>query len=496
MKNWFNLSLDYRSVSLFRLALGLFISGQFLFMVFPSFTEIYSPDTGVLGNCFRESYAAAYNIPPFVFGITTDGGMVFFMAIITLSSFLFGLGFYPNILAFINCLLLWLFHSRYNPLYLGWEMYGTVLMTLAIFLPSRKYFSPFNYGENENKPNHFQSALGFAALFQVVVIYFYNGISKNGEKWMSGKAVIFFISEFDKARPAADWLLNHEVLCTFLSWLTLGIEIGLPLLVFSPYKKNFSRILASILILFLHWGIDFFVDVGNFKYPATCAAILILPTGFWSVFEKLIRYPIKAFHCWNFPIAKWKVKKPVEIIIAFSLITIILLSNLFNTSITHTNDRIKNILEKVYVTDALKSLRLVYLPQYSFFSQYWHLYSPDPPFEKGYLQVEIISSENDTFKVFRGENMGNKIFASSVQKYLYQYLFLKKNRNQKEQILTHCLLMQEIGLWNKKNRKKINKIEIVTYSCFPKNISELKEIKNNLKRNAVLWYDINYSKKN
>ncbi len=521
-----NYGIDIRSIAAFRIILSLFIALEFSFMVLCNFNEIYSPETGVLGNAFAKDFHSFYNGFIGIFSIQSDLGMKLFIYLIIAVMLMLCIGFYPRIMAIIGCVLLYLFFNRYSLLYFGWEMYASVMLFWLAFVPHNSVFSFFRIEKNTvtnfssgiagnnvsssvfvNK--EWNSPLAFALIFQIGMIYFYNGISKNGELWMSGRAVESFLNDTDKARPLAAWMLESSwltVFSLFFTYFTLIAEIGLIVILFIPWKNKQLRYLAAFLVFFLHWGIDIFVDVGNFKYVATAVAVLILPGDFWdgivhfldrlklitkrteapnSFIKRVSAIPKIKLSGFYFP-----VNYTLEKILAWILCISILFSNLSQTNASMTTDRMKHVIELLHVDKILKKVNHSFLPQYSFFTQYWHLYSPDPPQEHGYMQVEVITDKNDTLSVFNGIPLEKKRYFSSVQHNLFTYLLLKKGRNEKEKITEKYLVLREIRLWNKQpGNDKIRSLQLVIYSrLFDKN----KKIQQRLERLVYKTIDVKY----
>ena len=516
--------IDLRSIAIFRIFLSLFLAVEFSFMVLGNFTEIYSPETGVLGNAFARDYHSFYNGFSGIFFIQSDLVMKIFICLIIAVMLMLCIGFYPRIMAIVGCVLLYLFFNRYSLLYFGWEMYASVMLFWLAFMPSNSFFSLFKFQETiadkKKSTQHvgrnleWNSPLAFALIFQIGMIYFYNGISKNGELWMAGRAVESFLNDVGRARPLATWMLKFKGeggFSVFFTYFTLISEIGLIIILFIPWKNKQLRYLASLLILFLHWGIDVFVDVGYFKYVGTTVALLIIPGNFWDYIGALISQlriaktaPNGTFQKKITSIAKYLITFPEIKLPAFNLSTsvlfeknlawllcfIILFSNLSQTNASNTNDRMKQLIEFLNFDKILKKVDHSFLPQYSFFTQYWHLYSPDPPKENGYLQIEVITDRNDTLSVFNAIPLGNKRFYSSVQHNLFTYLLLKKGRNQKERLAEKYLVLREIRLWNKRpGNVRLRSLQLVIYSRF---FDKNKKVQDALERIAYKTIDVKY----
>lgn len=484
MKNIYG--LDLRSIALFRVIISIFIACEFLFLVLGNFVAIYSPETGVLGNGYANEYHSFYKGFMGLFFITSDTLMLAFIWLLIGVMILLALGFLPRLMALLGYFLLYLFFNRYSVLYFGWEMYASVMLFWLIFLPSNKYFSLFKTSASDFFSNEYRSPFAFALLFQISIIYFYNGISKNGDLWLSGHAVESFLAETDKVNMLGTWLYSHfseTSILIFFTYLVLAVEIGMPLIIFLPFKNQRFRFLALISILLLHWGIALFADVGNFKFVATAVAALLLPESFWSNNPKLAVFIQKNGNALDLS-AKLKSLISAKVqqsfmffnsnmkfqkVIAILLCILILFANLFQTNASGTNDRMKQFVKFSHLDSALEKINFNLLPQYSFFSQYWHLYSPDPPKEHGCLQIEAITIDNDTIALFNGQKLQNKQFSSHLQKYFFNMLMLKKGRNQKERIAEKYLVLKEIKLWNKNvQNARLRSLQLVIYNKSPK----------------------------
>lgn len=479
--------IDTRSINFFRIVLGVVMIGHMIGYVLANFTTMFSPETGVLGNGFAKDYLDVYVAPQWLFKINTDGEMLCFIGIRLVFLLLFVLGYYPRIAAFVSALLLWLFQLRFNVLFLGWEMFAAVLISFSVFFPWHK---------NISERKEWRSPMAFVMLFQIGFIYFYNGISKNGEKWMNGTAVKFVLAEFDKAKPLAHKVIEWDLLMSLFTYSTIVIEIAIPLLLFVPFKNKLIRYVVIAFILCLHWGIDFFVDVGYFKWYATCIAALLLPESFWNTHLLRMESVVK----WLYPkrtitIPKKRIFSVLEKALTVYLLFMIVITNLNQTVTSKTNDRIGRALNKSHLHHPIKRVTPSWWPEYSFMRQFWHLYSPDPPIEKGYGQYEIIT-ETDTFRVSNGVPLTDgQLYSSAPDKHLMMYLTLRGSRNKREQIARKNKLMYEIKAWNKnENNPPMKAVEIVLYSYRPQTSSMIKRGEPRFNRTVLQKIDVSYTK--
>jgi len=477
--------LDIRSINMFRVVLGGTLICQVIGYVLMNFGTMFSPETGALGNGFAADYIAAYTGPEWLFKIDSDFGMLVFIGIRLLFLILFTVGFFPRLAALVSAILLWLFQVRYNVLFLGWEMFAAVLISFSVFFPwNRKPEGRFEW----------RSPLAFVTLFQIGFIYFYNGISKNGHKWLDGTAVKFFLAEFDKSRPLAFQVIELDWLTSFMTYSTLIVEVGILILLFFPFKNSLLRYVVVFLILTLHWGIDLFVNVGFFKWYAVCMAVLLLPGSFWNRLSSPIQNLIKRagpFRTLAMP--SGKLAKYTESVVAISLVYMIVLTNLNQTVSSKTNDRVGRFLKESKLSIPVRKLTPNWWPQYSFMRQFWHLYSPDPPSEKGYMQFEIIT-QVDTFRVSNGHNLSEgQLYSSAPERHLMQYLTLRQGRNQRDKIAQRSKLMYEIRKWNANPMSpRIISVEIVLYSFRPDRPSHISKSPPVFERIVKQVIDIDY----
>jgi hypothetical protein len=107
---------------------------------------------------------------------------------------------------------------------------------------------------------------------QLCAVYFFTGLAKLGEDWYTGEAVYWVLNDVSLVRwpyhavPVPLWL------CRFLSWSTLGFEIGFPLLVLIRPVRPFLLV-AGILF---HLGILIHTEVGYFSQVSMCWYVLFL----------------------------------------------------------------------------------------------------------------------------------------------------------------------------------------------------------------------------
>jgi len=281
-----------------------------------------------------------------------------------------------------------------------------------------------------------------------------------------------------------------------LTYYTLFMEVVVVLLLFVPFKNSFFRYVAVLMILSLHWGIDLFVNVGFFKWYATCIGVLLLPASFWVRLPSGIgNLSEKIFPRRVIAIGPNKLTRILEGLLALYLVFMILETNLYQTVTSKTNDRVGLAIKKTGLNRTIKNLMPAWWPQYSFMRQFWHLYSPNPPSEKGYMQFEF-ATDNGIQRVSNGKPLPDGVLYSSMaEQHLLMYLTLRQVRNKREQIALKSKLMFEIDKWNRaEENPKLYRVDVVVYSYKPTIASDITSSRPNYTRNVIQSVDIDYGK--
>ncbi len=97
---------------------------------------------------------------------------------------------------------------------------------------------------------------------QILLVYLTSGLEKlRGAEWQEGSAA-YHALEIEHLRrfEAPEFLTSTSVLVTLMSWSTVIIELGLPVLLIWPRTRKLALLLAVI----LHLGFDVFLELGFF----------------------------------------------------------------------------------------------------------------------------------------------------------------------------------------------------------------------------------------
>jgi uncharacterized membrane protein YphA (DoxX/SURF4 family) len=129
----------------------------------------------------------------------------------------------------------------------------------------------------------------FAILLQLAVIYFFNGIQKNGPSWKDGSAIHYVLQAEGQVTWVSLWLRPHLTLTMsrLLTRTTLLVELAAPVLIFLPFATPIARLAVIAMLFGLHANLAVFLNLGVFS-PAMIAFLPnLLPGPFWAWASRL-----------------------------------------------------------------------------------------------------------------------------------------------------------------------------------------------------------------
>jgi hypothetical protein len=398
LRKRFDISLDFRSIAVFRIALALLLIVDLLLYKMP-FAEVFYSDSGVLDNqTFDQLIHTVPNGKLFSFGllsfISSVPAVKLFFAVALCVYGLLLAGVFSRVSAIISFVMLWSIHQR-NPYVLsGPDELLINLLFIAIILPTDQRFSLVRMGEKREGAVNGPTA--FYALFFVGMTYFFQAFLKEGDLWKNGQALSYAMMETLWTKPMASAMIAKTELCAFLSRTTIWLEYAVPLLIFFPFRNGLTRGVAIVLILFFHWSIFLFFDVGILPWIATGYAILLMPVHWWNWLMKRWNWPKTGVRSKQFnPKISWRGSLIFQRV-SLSIMLVVILWGSFLVS-----ERMQEILPN---PEFMKTLQ-----KSSLFRQNWGFYAPDPSTVHGWCKVAGITSQGEmvdmrTLKKFRNDS--------------------------------------------------------------------------------------------
>lgn len=291
-----SLSLDFRSLALYRMLMGLVVMMDVIYRI-PDFENFYT-DIGLIP---RKLFLSEMGMP-WSFSLHLSNGSLGVITLIFAIHFLFGLMLfsgYKTRWATIGAYLMTVsVHNRNWLVNNGGDDILRAILFLSIFLPLNRCFSM----DSALKKNHEEvpegghfSTWGLAFFFQVFAIYYVSYILKYSPQWRSDFTALFFALRLDIfATPIGVWLRDFPGIQKFLTILTIYLEwLGPLVLVFNAFFGKWwwlARLFTIMGFWGLHLGIIITMNIGIFPWMCLGMWLIFLPTPFWDwMLEKFRR---------------------------------------------------------------------------------------------------------------------------------------------------------------------------------------------------------------
>ena len=157
-----------------------------------------------------------------------------------------------------------------------------MLLFWAMFLPLGTRWSIDSRRRPPPPQESLASVATMAILLQMSFMYLFTGISKFNDVWFSGAALGIGFSIDRVTRPLGHWLTEFPGLTAQISRGTLVAELLLPFVLFSPWKSNWCRSIALLMLIAFHIGIEATMVVVMFSYASLAGLTLFIPTFWWN----------------------------------------------------------------------------------------------------------------------------------------------------------------------------------------------------------------------
>lgn len=164
----------------------------------------------------------------------------------------------------------------------GGDVLLNLLLFWAMFLPLGARWSLDARRRSEPEETSLVSAGTAAILLQMAMMYLFTGFSKCNDLWYSGSALDIGLSIDRITRPLGHLLAGYPWLTSLLTRGTLVVELILPLVLFSPWKANWCRSIALLMLIGFHVGIEATMVVVIFSYASLAGLTLFFPTVWWQ----------------------------------------------------------------------------------------------------------------------------------------------------------------------------------------------------------------------
>jgi hypothetical protein len=273
--------LDYRSIALLRIGLGILILANLIVSV-RDIRGFYS-DEGLLSRTLLlANYGAA-------FSLHLSGGTVGFavamFAIQAALALMMIAGYRTRAVTIASYVLLVSLQARNPLLTFGADIAFRVCFFFAMFLPLNRRFSLDAATGRVTPPETatYSRIPAVAYLVQFGLIYLFSGLLKTGPAWtVDYTAVSLALSLEMWSRPIGAWLNQFDMLTRWLTFLTPKLEVYAPLLLILPVWSGRGRMLGWIIFTLLQIGFNVCMQMGLFGPVMIVVSFALLPAELWT----------------------------------------------------------------------------------------------------------------------------------------------------------------------------------------------------------------------
>ena len=282
-------AFDLRSLALFRILLGMLVLTDLVFRL-PSLVDMYTGEglfTRELSFQFYDSHFEN-TWPGFLWSLfwISDSPVFTYslFGIAAVAAVMMVLGKWTKIATVVCWLMIASLHVR-NPMVTSSGDFMFKMMLLwSVFLPldAKWSLSRPSAQADKNTSGQVASIATASYLFQLFVLYFFSGIAKWNEIWLSGDAMEYVLRLNIYIREFGHWLLQFPGLLKMTSWVTLIAEVFLIWTLFVAWKNSFWRLFSMLLFVSFHIGITLSMGIGLFSWICIVAWVPLIPGNVWN----------------------------------------------------------------------------------------------------------------------------------------------------------------------------------------------------------------------
>jgi hypothetical protein len=278
--------IDLRTLALFRAALGavLFVD---LCRRMVDARAFYS-DAGVLPRSWLAQSGDPWHLSLYML----NGGTWFallLLALQALAALALAVGWRSRLAAALCFVLEASLLNRDVLVLIGGDILLVCLLFWSMFLPlgARWSVDAALSRKTEPEPDQHLSWASAALLLQVMSVYFFSAILKNGPEWWPQGTAVYFALQLDMyATPLGVWLRQYPDLLHVLSYFVWFLELLGPLLVFSPLFNRPLRFLLMLLFMAMHVGFLLCLALGPFPFISLTSLTVLAGGWIWDALDR------------------------------------------------------------------------------------------------------------------------------------------------------------------------------------------------------------------
>ncbi|HEY0975271.1 MAG TPA: DCC1-like thiol-disulfide oxidoreductase family protein [Solimonas sp.] len=278
--------IDLRTLALFRFALGSVLFCNLL-LALTETTALYT-DAGIMPRAWAVEAESLWRI-----SLHLANGESWFIALLiglqAVCALMYALGWRTRLVNIVS-FVLWASLLNRNPMVLiGGDLLMCCLLFWSMFLPVGARFS-VDAAVASNPPpvrNLHLSWASLGLLLQVMSVYFYSAILKNGAEWTSNLHAVYYALSLDRHVLPLGKLLNEflpltQLLTVYVYWLEL---LG-PILIFTPWFLRPTRFVLMLCFMLMHIGFLLCLELGHFPYVSLSSLTVFTGGWVWDALDR------------------------------------------------------------------------------------------------------------------------------------------------------------------------------------------------------------------
>lgn len=308
------LTMDPRTLGLFRLVLGFLVTGDCLRHWYEA--RVYYSNSGVLTNHYHLFRGGGFNFSLLHAFSTIEEVHVAF-ALMTLCHVFYWIGWHTRLFAVLSWIIVATIDNRLVLVENGGYVVVNLLVGWSMFMPTGQRFSvdallrSFRERKERNaadlnetqssfawKTKPYVSLICLVAILNIAVIYYFNVVNKSGVIWRNGHTVHYVLHLDRMVTGLAVFFREHlpMPLMRLLTWSVLTVEAFIMMLILAPEGRRITRPLAMFLMTCLHGSFGVMMRLGPFSWFMICWSFLFPQPVHWEI---LNRWYTKRSRAWN-----------------------------------------------------------------------------------------------------------------------------------------------------------------------------------------------------
>lgn len=132
-------------------------------------------------------------------------------------------------------------------------------------------------------PQQINSVLSAVLLLQLAMMYWVSAAFKWHPVWIQEFSAVHYALQADTlAKPLGILLREYPGVMRWLTGATILMEIGCPLLAFSPWANRWCRGIAIVIMIAFHVGLSATLALALFPWICITGWLLFVPSAFWD----------------------------------------------------------------------------------------------------------------------------------------------------------------------------------------------------------------------